>query len=97
MNSLIKKIFGTLSELLSGTRWRAILTLGFIYITMITHWWLWGLLLIFWGVKDLISNETWLTEPVMKSREPLLFYLIVATWLVFGFYIISTPIIHLLR
>jgi len=81
---------------LADSKWRAILTLGFIYLSIFTYWWLWGLLLIIWGVVDLRTGETWLSEPVVRSENPILFHLIVMTWLVFGFYIITIPMLNLL-
>ena len=77
---------------------RAIASLIIIYVATLMNWyWLWGALLLFWAINDLITEQTWLSESVTKRDSPLIYYTIVITWLVFGFYLLISPFAYLLR
>ena len=77
-------------------RIRAILSLILIYVSIITEWnWLWGLLLLAWVVTDLRSGETWLSESVSRQHNPVLYFLIVLTWLLLGGYLVLQPVSNL--
>ena len=40
-------------------KWRAILSLAMIYLSIFTGWyWLWGMLLLFWAYDDLVSGQS---------------------------------------
>ena len=70
--------------------WQAKLSFVLIIVTLVTSWyWLWGLLMIFWAFMDLIQQQTWLSEPIVKDDAPVLFYLILVTWLGTGLYFFS--------
>ncbi len=78
-------------------KWRAILSLILIVISTVMNWWLWGILLIIWGLTNLLGNETWLSETIRKSENPILFYLVIGIWLFFGFYYVADPVTRLMR
>ena len=68
---------------------RAWACLVIIYVSLISSaWWLWGVLLLTWGARDLATGSTWLAEPVRKSEAPVLYYLISMSWLIMGFYLV---------
>ena len=76
----------------------AILSLLLIYIAVWKNWyWLWGILLLGWALGDLYRQQTWLSQTITRQSNPFLFYSIVVTWLVFGFYLVTSPFIYLLR
>ncbi|MEM7292468.1 MAG: hypothetical protein AAF420_03580 [Pseudomonadota bacterium] len=77
---------------------RALLSLVIIYVATLMSWyWLWGVLFLFWAAVDLYSGSTWLSENVVRTSHALLFYVIVATWLLFGFYFVFSPFAYLLN
>ena len=74
---------------------RAIGSLALIFLSMATGWyWIWGLLLLLWAINDLIVGSTWLSEPVSRQADPILFHLILLTWLTFGFYFLLYPFLY---
>lgn len=79
-------------------RGRATLSLFLIYLSVWTQWyWLWGVLILLWALNDMIVGQTWLSETIARRQNPVLYYLILATWLVFGFYFALYPFAYLLR
>ena len=88
----------TLLQAFIARKGRALASLLLIFVAVIFNaYWLWGLLLLFWAVNDLVRGHTWLTEDVARLQDPILFYLIVITWLIFGFYLSFSPFAYLLR
>lgn len=84
-----------LIELFFRYRGRAIFSLVLIYLSVLTGWyWLWGVLLLYWVANDLLFEQTWLSEVITRRSNPLLYHLILFTWLVFGFYLTLYPFIY---
>ena len=76
-------------------RGRAILSLALIYLSIVTGWyWLWGVLLLYWVANDMYFEQTWLSEVITRRANPVIYHLILFTWLVFGFYLILYPFIY---
>ncbi len=74
---------------------RAIGSLLLILLSVLTGWyWVWGLLLLLWSTNDLITGQTWLSEPVTRRDNPFLFSAIIFTWLTFGFYLLLYPFLY---
>ena len=79
-------------------RLRAILSLLLIVLSTLMNWyWLWGLLILLWAVNDMLTGQVWLSETIEKRSDPLLYHLVLFVWLVFGFYFVLFPFVHLLR
>ncbi|MEM6877111.1 MAG: effector binding domain-containing protein [Bacteroidota bacterium] len=65
----------------SGVKWRAILGLLLVGLSLLTGWlWVWGLFFAFWVISDLRSGFTHLFEPVSKRDNPLLYWTIIGMW-----------------
>ena len=91
-------MMANLIQALNARKARAIVSLILIYVSAAMNWfWLWGVLLLLWAIGDLITEQTWLSESIAKRSNPVFFYAIVITWLVFGFYLIASPFAYLLR
>lgn len=74
-------------------RWRTILGLIFMYIAMWFDWqWAWGLLFLMWVVPDLFSGVTYFIEPIERAKEPILYWVIIVSWIIMSIYSISTLI-----
>lgn len=70
-------------------KWRTVVALAIIYVAVVMGWmWVWGILFIMWTVPALYSGKTTLVEPVDSRKNPLLFWLIVGTWIVLSLYLI---------
>ena len=73
---------------------KALLSLLIIYMSVFTGWyWLWGVLLLLWAFQELSSGQVWLSETVFKSVNPVLYYVIVTTWVALGFYLVLSPLV----
>ena len=73
------------------------LSLIVIYVTSLTGWWwLWGILLLAWGFSNMLNEETWISETVSLARNPVLYFLVIITWLTSGFYFLIGSVEQLL-
>ena len=71
----------------STFKWKAIVGLLLIVVILATNWhWLWGILFAFWVFSDLRSGYTHLLEPIHRTTNPFLYWIIVAVWGLLGFY-----------
>jgi len=75
-------------------KWKAILALLVIYIAVFMDWdWVWGALFVMWTIPALYSGRTYLVEEVHRDEEPILFWVIVATWFLLSFYLIVSDLL----
>ena len=72
-------------------RWKALASLLLIYSSLLTGWyWPWGVLLAWWVGLDLRDGETWLTESVERNKDPVMYWVIVLTWMLLaGFVVVA--------
>ena len=62
-----------------------------IYLTVILYpgyQWLWGVLFLYWVIPDLFTGSTYFIEPIHRNVNPVLYWLIVLTWLALSAYIL---------
>ncbi len=83
---------GTASELpKKNTKWRTIIALLLMYTAIIMNWqWAWGILFLFWVIPDIISGITYFIEPIDKKENPLLYWIIIISWILMALYSVST-------
>lgn len=63
-------------------KWKTILALILIIAGVILNWsWIWGALFLFWAGTDLIYQETHLVEVIKRAENPILYWLVVVTWI----------------
>ncbi|PZW42609.1 hypothetical protein LX95_00925 [Mesonia algae] len=73
------------------TKWRTILALVLMYVAMIMNWsWAWGILFLLWVIPDINTGITYFIEPIEKKENPLLYWIIIASWILMAIYSIST-------
>lgn len=61
------------------------LALLFILICMISgKYWLFGFLFLVWVILDLKNRQTYLLEIIKRDENPILYWIIVITWLCFS-------------
>ena len=71
----------------ASVKWRSILGLVLIYLAMWYDWqWVWGVLFIIWVIPDLLSGVTYFMEPIEKKENPILYWIIVVSWLLMSVY-----------
>jgi len=72
------------------TKWRTLLGLVFIYVAMWFDWqWAWGILFLLWVIPDLISGVTYFMEPITKKEHPVIYWIIIASWILMSLYSVS--------
>ena len=71
----------------SSIKWRSILGLVFMYIAMwFNLQWAWGILFLLWVIPDLITGESYFMELITKKDNPILYWIIVGSWLLLSIY-----------
>jgi len=72
-------------------KWRTIIALVLMYIAMLMNWtWAWGILFLLWVVPDILSGMTYFIEPIEKKEHPLLYWIIIVSWILMAIYSFST-------
>ena len=75
----------------SSIKWRTILGLIFIYLAMWFNWqWAWGVLFLLWVIPDLITGVTYFMEPIEKKEHPILYWVIIISWILMSLYSMAT-------
>ena len=68
-------------------KWRSILGLLLVFCAVFFDWgWIWPILFLLWIIPDLFSGVTFFLEPVYRHENPILFWLIAATWISLSIY-----------
>lgn len=70
-------------------KWRAILALALIAVIIYFNWtWGWAILFFIWVIPDFFSGVTYLMEPVKKAENPLLYWVILLTWVLLSIFLL---------
>ncbi|CAL2080196.1 hypothetical protein [Tenacibaculum sp. 190524A05c] len=73
------------------TKWRTIIALILMYIALFMNWeWAWGVLFLLWVIPDLFSGVTFFIEPIQRNENPILYWIIIASWILMAAYSLST-------
>ncbi len=68
-------------------KWRSIIGLLFLYIALLQDWqWIWGILFLMWAVSNIRSGTTYFIEFIEKSKNPILYWAIITTWILLAIY-----------
>jgi hypothetical protein len=51
--------------------------------------WAWGVLFLFWVIPDIFSGITYFIEPIDKKQNPILYWIIIASWILMAIYSFS--------
>jgi len=73
-------------------KWRTLIGLVLVFIAFGFNLnWVWAILFLIWVIPDLFSGVTHFMEPISKTENPLLYWLIMGTWLLMsGFMLVDT-------
>jgi len=75
-------------------RWRAILGLVIVAIAVLSDAsWIWGVLFLLWVVPDIRRGSTHFMEHVERRNNPVVYWLIIVTWLTLSIYLLAEWII----
>lgn len=74
----------------NNLKWRTIIALILMYIAIFMNWeWAWGILFLFWVIPDLFSGVTYFIEPIEKKESPILYWVIIVSWILMAIYSFS--------
>ncbi len=76
---------------MKNIKWRTILGLLLIYVAVVlypNYQWIWGILFLYWVIPDLFTGTTHFIEPIHKTENTILYWIIVITWLALSAYIL---------
>ncbi|MEM6377121.1 MAG: hypothetical protein AAF705_02840, partial [Bacteroidota bacterium] len=80
------------------TKWRTIIGLILLFIAIWFDWeWAWGILFFLWVIPDLISGTTYFMEPISRANHPILYWIIVISWIFLSIYSIANAFFPELR
>lgn len=66
--------------------WATVLVL--LMATWFQHYWIWGVLFLWWSITSYMAREAFIGEIVTHEENPPLFYVVTLMWLGFGAYYI---------
>ncbi|MEM8560052.1 MAG: VOC family protein [Bacteroidota bacterium] len=73
----------------SGVKWKALLGLVFIVVAVVLGLdWVWGVLFLLWALADVRLGATHFIEVVERRRNPVVFWLLVGTWVSLAAYVL---------
>jgi hypothetical protein len=76
-------------------KWRTITALILMYVAILMNWeWTWGILFLFWVIPDVFTGITYFIEPISKKENPILYWVIIVSWLLMSIYSLSTLFIN---
>lgn len=55
-------------------------------------YWIWGLMFLWWLVPSVMSGQAQLVFPVQADEDPILFWVVVVLWAVFGLMMIAASL-----
>lgn len=78
---------------MNNLKWKAISAIGAMHISFWFNLpWVLGIILLAWVIPDIQSGQTHFFENLSKHRDPVLYWLVIATWIFFGLYLVNpTP------
>ena len=67
------------------SKWRTVVGLIIVYVATILNWqWIWGVFSLYWIIPDFFTGVTYFTEPISRKHNPVLYWLILVTWIAFS-------------
>ena len=78
-------------------KWKTILGLVVLWVGVLLNWnWVWGVLFILWTLPALYSGRTYFVEEIDRDDHPVLFWMLVGTWILLSVYLIYIDVAALL-
>lgn len=76
--------------------WKTFIALIVIYVSLYYQWyWVWGVVFILWTIQSIKTEETYLVEVITRQEHPVIFWLILVTWLVVSAFMIIWDVLRL--
>ncbi len=63
-------------------KWKALLAILLLWVAFFTDQvWVFALLFVLWALQSVVAGETHFVELVRRDRNPVVFWVIVASWI----------------
>ena len=77
-------------------KWKTLLALAVVYVAVVMEWnWVWGVLFMMWTIPALYSGRTYFVEEIDRRTHPVLFWLIVGTWITLSVFLVAVDLLNL--
>ncbi|WP_460219269.1 hypothetical protein [Psychroserpens sp. MEBiC05023] len=91
LRNLNKRVKSNKDSSKRNKQWRVWTGILFVILMTVMNWqWAWGILFLIWVIPDLKNGITYFIEPVERSINPLLYWVIVITWILLSLLSLST-------
>ncbi len=78
---------------MENIKWLTVIAIVVLTVATIMSWyWVWGLLFIYWAVGSIRIGEAFVVETVHREDNPVLFWIISAMWAGFGLWYVITDL-----
>ena len=81
---------------MNNIKWRTIVGLVLVYVAILlypNYQWIWAILFLYWVIPDLVTGTTHFIERIERVQNPILYWIIVLTWLLIAVYILVEALI----
>ncbi len=76
-------------------KWATIIVLFILSVATYLSWyWVWGLLFLYWALNGIKSGEAFLIEPINRSQNRVLFWMINLMWTASGVWTVVSALIR---
>lgn len=83
----------TTSQAASAFKWKTVIALILLLNAIVLNWsWVFGLLFIAWGISDIVAGRIYFVEAIVKTENPILFWIIAVLWILLGLYYLMEPL-----
>lgn len=80
-------------DFLKETKWKALLGLAAVWAAVALNWnWIWGVIFLIWVIQEIKSGRAYFVEEVERFRNPVIYWLIIVSWLLMSIYLITAAI-----
>jgi len=77
------------SHQIEKRKWRSLVGLMVVYLAILLEAnWLWGALFLLWVIPDLKTGTTYFIEPLSRSKNPVLYWAVILTWIGLSIYLL---------
>ena len=76
-----------------AAKWRTIIGLAIMFTAVIVQInWIWGVFYLYWVIPDIVRGRAYFIEDVDKTENPILYYVIIFSFLFLSFYVLTEPL-----
>lgn len=81
------------SQAASAFKWKTVIALILLLNAMLLNWtWVFGILFIAWAISDIIAGRIYFVEAIIRTENPILFWIIAGLWILMGLYYLVEPL-----